>query len=396
MSRILILGGGALQVPLIQAAKRRGLETWVVDGSSKCPGRHLADHFRQISTVDTEAVVQLVEENNIDGVTTGATDKPMRVVGACVDRLNKPGPSLESTLAATDKVLMAQVFSTANVEQPDYWVGTCMNEFADALQILKESTPLIVKPADSSGSRGVTLVTSLDAFESALSYAANASSSGTAIVQELLIGHEVSVEMLIDAEGIPHVVTITDKVTTGAPHFVELGHLQPSALPDSDLMRISDLATRASNSLGLKSCAGHCEIMMTPQGPKIIEFGARFGGDFIGTDLVCLSTGVDIANEVLSLALGLPINYVPTMQRGASVQFSSLGTGTVKSIDGLTEARNTKGVETVGTFVEVGERTSGTSNSSQRGVYVIADGESAQEAYDSARKALLKIRISYV
>src|SRR5699024_6969030 len=132
------------------------------------------------------------------------------------------------------------------------------------------------------------------------------------LIQEYLIGDEVSVEVIVDKNEI-HILTITDKITTGAPHFVELGHSQPSILDDIIKNKISNVAKNAIKSLGINTGPVHVEIMVTDSGPKIIELGARMGGDFISTHLVPNSTGIDYMKNVVKLAcsddINLPQNY---------------------------------------------------------------------------------------
>lgn len=395
MTRVLILGGGPLQVPVIEQSLSRGFETWIVDGSPTCPGAKLADEFRLISTIDTQKVLELVQAENIDGITTAATDKPMRVIGACADQLGKPGPSLKSCLDSTDKGRMARVFESAGVPQPEFEVGVD-EPFEKMRARLQSGLPIVVKPTDSSGSRGVTLVKDASGFQEAIDYAAASSTTGEVIVQEALTGHEVSVEMLVDACGEPHVITVTDKETTGAPHFVELGHSQPTELPAKQADAVIALAKQAARALGLRSCGGHVEIMVTEQGPKIIEFGARLGGDFISTKLVPLSTGVNMVDQLLDLCLGAKeVRPEPILHCSSAVRFTRLHSGKIKQITGIDEAKLVEGVADAGTFAHEGEQASETTDSSTRAAYVIAQGTSPQQARQRAADAAKRIKVIY-
>jgi biotin carboxylase len=164
--------------------------------------------------------------------------------------------------------------------------------------------PLIVKPVDRSGSRGVTKVRFENELPEAIHYAITESFGKKAIIEEYIEGEEVSVET-ISWEGNHTILAITDKVTTGAPHFVELAHHQPSGLPKEIQDKIKTETIKCLNALDINFGAGHSEFKITSNGDVyIIEVGARMGGDFIGSHLVELSTGYDFLEGVIHIALG--------------------------------------------------------------------------------------------
>ena len=141
-------------------------------------------------------------------------------------------------------------------------------------------------------------------LEEAIIRAQNESFEHKAIIEEFVTGREVSVES-ISYEGKHYILQITDKVTTGAPFFVELEHHQPSSLPEDIKSQIRNIVLHALNALHIKYGASHSELKITEDGDiRVIEIGARMGGDFIGSDLVKLSTGYDFLEGVIKVALG--------------------------------------------------------------------------------------------
>jgi len=163
---------------------------------------------------------------------------------------------------------------------------------------------LIVKPTDRSGSLGVTKVTRREDLLPAVSIALSYSFKHESIIEEFIDGREISVEF-ISYRGKHYPLQITDKVTTGAPHFVELEHHQPADLSPEQFEEIYKLTERALNALGVTDGASHSEYKITVDGKVIVmEIGARMGGDFIGSDLVFLSTGYDFLKGVIEVALG--------------------------------------------------------------------------------------------
>ena len=124
------------------------------------------------------------------------------------------------------------------------------------------------------------------------------------IIEEFIDGREVSVET-ISWEGKHYVLQITDKVTTGAPYFVELEHHQPTSLSTEIKKNIHSVVLKALTALNIKYGASHSELMITDSGDiKVVEIGARMGGDFIGSNLVKLSTGYDFLAGVIKVAMG--------------------------------------------------------------------------------------------
>ena len=164
--------------------------------------------------------------------------------------------------------------------------------------------PVIVKPTDRSGSLGIAKVGRLEDLQSAVEVALNCSFKHEAIVEEYVEGREISVEF-ISYQGKHFPLQITDKVTTGAPHFVELEHHQPADFTKEQYAWIYDLTKKALDALGVTNGASHSEYKITTDGRiYVMEIGARMGGDFIGSDLVQLSTGYDFLKGVIDVALG--------------------------------------------------------------------------------------------
>ena len=124
-------------------------------------------------------------------------------------------------------------------------------------------------------------------------------------------GPEVSVES-ITVEGESHIITVTDKMVTEIPFFVETGHTEPSRLPADVQEDIRNVALKAIAALGVKNGPTHTEIKVTKSGAKLVEIAARLGGDFITSRLVPLSTGVDMIDCQLSSTLGEAVNWQST------------------------------------------------------------------------------------
>lgn len=174
----------------------------------------------------------------------------------------------------------------------------------DDLRVFAESIgyPVILKPADGTASVGVYLVDRADILQTAWAYCANTGSPIPYLAEEVLTGMEVSVEIR-SSGGRHEAVAVTEKLTTGAPHYVETGHIVPARLPTRGRTIVADEAIRAVQVIGHRDGPSHVEVILTEEGPAIVEINRRLGGDNI-FELVRLATGRDILRESLGDAVG--------------------------------------------------------------------------------------------
>lgn len=388
--KILVLGASELQIPLIDKVKNRGFDLAVVDLDKNAVGVGKADIFYEVSTTDEEGVYRVAKEFGADAIVTMATDLPIRSIAYASKKLNIKAIDYDTALSATDKALMIDKLRENNVPHPRYMVYT-KEDFENG-KIIDFELPCIVKPTDSSGSRGVSLVKTKEELVDAINYSMSFSRGGNIIVEEYMRGSEVSVEVLCIGNE-PNVVAITDKLTTGAPYFVELGHSQPSMLGDETTRAIEVVAKKACRALNLYNSAAHVEIIVTESGPKIVELGARLGGDFITSHLVPLSTGNDIVDMMLMLALDEKIDIDRNNVSGACIRYFKNSEGIINSIQGIEEASNIDGVEHIKLYNKIGDKIGIIHNSRDRIGYVITKGENAKDAITTAEEVISKIKI---
>lgn len=390
MKKVMILGASVGQLPIIKKAKELGYELAVVDYNDQAVGIPYADKFYHASTIDEEAVIAAAMDYKPNGITTVQTDMPMRAIAAACTALGIAGINSETALKATDKEKMIQAFKQHNISSPWYCVLTEKENTSRIKGML--NFPCIVKPADNSGSRGVSLVHSECEIEKALEYSRKNSRNGRVIIEEYMQGPEVSVEVLM-VDGKANILAVTDKLTTGAPHFVELGHNEQSRLEKENIEAIKNLAGSALKAIGVDNGPGHVEIIVTNEGPKMVELGARLGGDFITTDLVPLSTGIDMLALVLKLACGEKPEILPKFDKGSAIRFIVAEEGIITSIYGIEEAKNSQGVVKVELLREIGDYIPPLCSSLDRVGYVITQAENAQLAVEQCEKALRKIKV---
>lgn len=392
MKKLLIIGASILQLPAILKAKKMGFYIGVVDYNSNAVGVSYADEFFNISTIDTEGILKIAKTFKPDGVMTLATDMPMRSIAFVTQELGLPGISLETAVKATDKGEMIAAFHAHGVSAPWYFIINNDDEFS----IVKDKLiyPCIIKPIDSAGSRGVVLVKEQKDVDNAYIYSKSHSQNNSVIIEEYMSGDEVSVEVIVVNKK-NHILAITDKITTGSPYFVEMGHSQPSQLSASDQEDIKELTIQAVKALGIENGPAHVEIMLTKDGPKMIEVGARMGGDSITTHLVPLSTGIDMVKATIELAIGEKPNVSLQFNKGSAIRYLHSETGVINSIKGLEEAKRIDGIKEIVITKNIGDRLQPIMSSNDRLGYVIAQAENSEIASEICVKAMNKIKINY-
>ena len=391
MKKLLIIGASILQLPAIKKAKELGHYVAVADFNPNAVGIPFADKFYNASTIDIDAICEVAKDFQPDGIMTLATDMPMRSIAAATSLLGLPGISMDTAIKSTDKGEMIKAFKEHGVESPWFYIIEKEKQLREVMPCIEY--PCILKPTDNAGSRGVMLVNSETELMEAYQYSVSQSRGGWVILEEYMTGPEVSVEVMV-VDGEPHVLQVTDKLTTGAPYFVEMGHNQPSMLPTNDVERIKDLACRAVKSVGINCGPSHVEIKLTPSGPKMVELGARMGGDCITTHLVPLSTGVDMIKATIDVSLGLTPNITPTLQKGSAIRFLDAPNGIIKVIEGIEKAQNIGGVREVSLTKTIGDEVTDIHSSLDRCGFVIAQCDSANEAIDVCEKAKKEIQIT--
>ena len=308
MKRLAIIGAAYYQRPLYKKAKEMGLYVIGFAWADGAVCRDMPDQFYEISVTEKEQILDICRKEQIDGICTIASDVAAPTVAYVADKMGLIGNSYECALRANNKYQMRKAFVDAGVPCPRF---KCLSASENSEKIkdkgeeLRElGLPLIVKPSDRSGSLGVMKVEREEDLQGAIEKAMACSFRKEVMVEQFIEGREISVEF-ISYQGKHYPLQITDKVTTEAPHFVELEHHQPADLSAAQYAEIYALTDRALTALGVTNGASHSEYRITKDGKiYVMEIGARMGGDFIGAAMVKLSTGYDFVQGVIEVALG--------------------------------------------------------------------------------------------
>lgn len=299
--KLAIIGAGRMALIYADQARGMGIETHVFAWRKGSLAAEACDCFHDISITETEQIVSICRELGIGGVvaTSEGTIAPAARIAAA---LGLPGNPVEVAEHITDKSRNRTCAGLVDgLSQPRWWRVTDLDE----LPAFDLAYPVVVKPTSEGGKRGVSVARSREELLRAIDYARREPNRAHAyIVEEFVGGTEYSVESL-SWNGESRVVQVTEKLSSGAPHCVELGHDQPARLSADIRARIEEVVPRALAAVGVQSGPCHTEIKVWNDDIYLIEFNARPGGDHIAADLTRLSTGQSYIGHCIEIALGM-------------------------------------------------------------------------------------------
>lgn len=324
---ILVFGVGELQRSIVRRAKLKGLFTIGIDPCADAVCKNEVDAFEIVGGQDFEGTCAVVEKYDVKAIVTAATDKPLVMMARVAEKYGFPFYSVETAQWSTDKYQMKQRFLEGGVPCAR---GRLIAKAEEADDLYY---PLIVKPRDNSGSRGVKLCRNKEELQEAMQEALQYSHLDTVLVEEYIEGQEYSIEGLhYDSKS--EVIQFTEKTTTEFPYNVELAHKQPANLTENQKNDIRELVSKIANCMHFENCPSHTELKINERGIFIIETSPRLGGDYITSTLVPLSTRINMEDQLLHVALGEKVDTVTgRIDKASGVCFFCLPEGIVKHIN---------------------------------------------------------------
>ena len=393
----MVLAAGLLQIDVIEKAKSMGYYVLAVDGNPKAPGFNVADKAICADIVNEEAMLKIARDEHVNGVIHPCSEVSMAVMGRINDELGLSGISREQAICATNKHLMRKAFEKGNAPSPK---SILAQDAEDAWSRLQNEfdTDAILKPSRNSGSRGIAKVSrNMDKgdFIRAYDEALSESRDHSVLIEQFIEGPEFSIEMIV-WQGEIHVLTVTDKKTTGAPHFVELGHNQPSCFSATDVETLKAAAVAGVRALGVNNCACHAEAKLMNGKAYLMEVGARLGGDFISTELTHLSTGIDMVAAAIDVALGVePDLSAKEEPKGVCIRYFCPKPGKLVSISN-TEVLNNPHVYLWEIYPKEGDVIPAVTSSLCRSGHVIVTEKTPQKAIELAERLIESVKFETV
>lgn len=393
----MVLAAGLLQIDVIEKAKSMGYYVLAVDGNPKAPGFNVADKAICADIVNEETMLKIARDEHVDGVIHPCSEVSMAVMGRINDELGLSGISREQAICATNKHLMRKAFEKGNAPSPK---SILAQDAEDAWSRLQNEfdTNAILKPSRNSGSRGIAKVSrNMDKGDFIRAYDESLSESRdhSVLIEQFIEGPEFSIEMIV-WQGEIHVLTVTDKKTTDAPHFVELGHNQPSCFSDADVETLKAAAVAGVKALGVNNCACHAEAKLMNGKAYLMEVGARLGGDFIATELTHLSTGIDMVAAAIDVALGVePDLSAKEEPKGVCIRYFCPKPGKLVSISN-TEVLNNPHVYLWEIYPKEGDVIPTVTSSLCRSGHVIVTEKTPQKAIELAERLIESVKFETV
>lgn len=392
---ILIIGAGRLQIPAIKKAKEMGLFTVATDYNPEAYGLGLADDRIIISTRDVDGSVRLAKKYHqeirpINGVITVGTDASM-AVAAVANALGLPGIKFHNAEAASNKLKMRARLQKHNVPCPAF--HECWTEEEALEHFRKLACPVVVKPADNMGARGVSRADSEEDVRRAFRFAKQATPTGEVIIEEYMEGPELSIDALI-WQGEVYISGIADRLIAYPPYFVETGHIMPTAL-ESGMVEDAVAVMRAGiRALGIEIGAAKGDIKVTPNGARVGEIAARLSGGFMSAYTYPYASGVDLIGNAIRIAIGQePRQLQPRYHKIAMEVAVIRGEGRITSIQGIDQTLAIPGVRNVFLNVDIGDEVHIPRSNVEKLGHIIVTAATRDEALAITEQAQQTLRI---
>ncbi len=388
MKKLMIMGAGIYQVPLIKKAKEMGIHTIAVSIPGKYPGFAVADEVCHINTVDYDAVLKVAREKQVDGIVTAGTDVAVITIGKVCDELGLCGLSFEAAKIASDKMLMKECYEANGVRTARFRKVHFEDDLEEAIRDLEY--PLIFKAVDSSGSRGITRVNTKEDIPGAVAAVKATTRKDYYIVEEFIIGEEFGAQAFVYGGKLQFVLPHGDYVFVGDTG-VPVGHFAPYNLSEEVLQDVFNQTEKAIKAMKLDNCAINADFIMKDQKTYVLEIGGRSGATCLA-ELVSIYYGFDYYEKIIQAALGEAPSF-PQNQAvpNASKLLMSDKDGIIRSI--ANHNASSENIYEVQFDYTVGDAVKKFHVGPHRIGHVITKGTTLEEATASLDEALKNIEI---
>jgi len=380
--KILILGASNSQLNLIKKAQAKGHTVIVSDYYKNSPGKKYADFSEMVSTFDIEGNIKIGEKYNIDGVVTIGTDQPVYTAVRVAEELKLPNfISAETALAVTNKKIMKGILKQNNIPTVDFQL---IKEGFSHRLLSKMKFPVVIKPIDSQGQRGVFKLQTINEVEKFLPDSLGFSREEEIIVEEFYESDEITVSGWVDC-GITHLLSVTDRISlTNGPHIgICTSHKFPSKYLADKFAQIKKNSEQIVQAFGIYQGPIYFQMFVGNEGIKVNEIACRVGGAY-EDELLNNLTGVDLLGMLVDYSLGheLDLSHLKNynlldITQKASVQLVFASEGLIQSLGDLSEIKKTPGLVLAGYNLQPGQKIAKIINATQRVGYfvVVADNE---------------------
>jgi biotin carboxylase len=382
--RLLILGGGSGQLSAIRKAKEKGHEVIVSDYYEDAPGKKYSDHGETVSTFDIDGNIEVGRKYDIDGVMTTGTDQPVYTAAKVANTLNLSSYlSLQTAKAVTNKREMKNTFQKHNIPTVDFKI---LNEDFSLAGLDDISFPVVIKPLDSQGQRGVFKLNSPREVRERFSEVLQFSSEEKILLEEYYENKEITVSGWVNNDKL-NILTVTDRITYDNPLHIGIctAHIFPSRFLRNRIKEIKEISQKIVHSFNIKNGPIYFQMLVGEKGIKVNEIACRIGGAYEG-DFMPHLTGVDIMDLMIDLSLGYDIKCdnlrdydILENNKWLSVQLFFARSGEIHRMSTIEDITKLPGVMLAGFNFTEGDRIGEIENATERAGYFVVKGRSRTE-----------------
>ena len=388
MKKLMIMGAGIYQVPLIKKAKEMGIYTIAVSIPGNYPGFALADKVIYENTVDYERILEVAKEEKIDGIVTAGTDVAVITIGKVCDELGLAGISFEAAKIASNKILMKRKYEEYGVRTARFREIGFDEDLKEKIQGL--NFPMIVKAVDSSGSRGITRVNAEAEFEAAVEAVKSVTRTDHFIVEEFIEGKEFGAQAFVQNGKLKFALPHGDYVFQGDTG-VPIGHFAPYELSEEIINDAEEQLEKAIQAMGLNNCAINADFILKDDKTYVLELGGRSGATCLA-ELVSIYYGYDYYEKLIRAALGGDLEFPQDhAMPNASMLLRSDRDGVIRSI--VNHNVEDPDICEIQFDYKVGDAVKKFHVGPHRIGHVITKGETLEKAVEKLHEAMDKIEI---
>jgi biotin carboxylase len=392
---LLILGAGESQVPTYLEARRLGYQVVGVDRRADAEARPLCDRFLPLSTADPAGILAALGDAEPAGVMAPASDPSVPVQRRLGLAYGTPFVTPEAAVrASSDKAWFRGLLERLGLPRYGWVDGSAEVEVAAKAARLR--MPVIVKPVDAAGSRGVVFVREEVELVDAVRQAKAWSPGGRVIVEEFVTGQHYSVEAFLE-DGRAAVMAVSERTVTGPPSFITVSHLLPAELDQGATPAVRRQVELVCAAIGLRQGPVNLDLVVDHRGEVyLIELGARLGGNGLGR-LVARTLGVNLVEAAIRLAVGdrCPLRARrrrPGRRAGMVYALHAPHRGVLAAVEGVQAARRIPEVQSVELHATVGSAVLPFDQSANKLGYLTLAGESPAQLRSALTRALAVLR----
>jgi len=390
--KVLVMGGGTWQVPIIRFLKSKGLFVAATDLNPNCPAAAVVDQFINVSGKDVDGVLARFKKSDFDYVTTDQSDLTIEAAAKLATTWGLTANEPKAVQNFTDKAKCRELAAKLDIPQPAFRAATDVAQVREF--VTSRPGKCILKPADSMSSRGVAVVDAKTNLEEVVKAALPHSPRKKVIVEDFMKGKEITVEGI--CSGGKHrvlAISLKDHFRTALANRLHY----PAQLPGNIETEICAALDRFVENSGLKFGITHAEVMVDFETKTfgLVEYACRGGGTMISSHITPWVSGVDLYEILWGDLNGHPtdVKSLQLKRRGALLGFFEFESGHVKKITGLEEARRVPGVQSIELEFKVGDEIKDAADDRGRQGFGIVFGEDAKAADELWEKVKRTIQV---